>query len=152
MKKILFCLIVLFVAGCAKWETLAPNADGVLTVRVENFVISFVYGSPDTLEIYNQNWESGWVNIARQETWSSYFDIFDQDVPGRTFVSEVVFFEKGDKIQIRIDIEDSDGENQTEYSYFRLGKVIREGYTDEAETETIEFHREGKWLVADITL
>ncbi|MDD5173020.1 MAG: hypothetical protein PHG59_02655 [Patescibacteria group bacterium] len=143
-------IICFFLLGsCAKWEVLSPNANGELALRVQNVEICFLY-KEQKIEVYNKNWESCWVNIARLETWSNYYSIFDRPVGGRNFVSEKAFFESGDKIQIKIYLDNSENEKTEIYSYFRLGKVVYDG--DETNAETIEFHREGEYLVAEITL
>ncbi len=158
MKKTLSVMIVMiFLVGCAKWDVVAPTVNGDITVSPEGygFVISFIYGPekaglPDTLEILNPYWEGVRMDISHKVSWSSYQEIFHDWVPGRTLISELVFFEKGYKIQIKIDMEDSDGEGQTIYTYFQLGKIVYNG--NETEAEIVEFRQEGRCLIAEITL
>lgn len=158
MKKILLSVVVLiFLSGCAKWDVVAPSSDGDITIKPEGyeFVISFIYGPdksglPDTLEIMNPYWEGVRMSISHRVSWSSYQEIFEGWIPGRTFISELVFFEKGYKIQIKIDMEDADEGNQTVYTYFQLGKVVVNG--DYENAEILEFRQEEKSLIAEFEL
>lgn len=139
MKKILVLLMVFLLAGCTKWEEL-ELINGERTIVLLNVEITFRYkvktdtlttdiGTIDTLyyaeqeiEVLNKNHGGAEVRVSRRvkDCWSDYTEIFYSWIGGGQSVCEHVYFERKDKIEVRIKVDNWTDEDPVRYTYFKL--------------------------------
>lgn len=122
MKRTLFLLAVFCLVSCTKWEEI-ELIDGKRTLEVMNVEITFDFNEQQ-IGVLNKNHGGAEVRISRRvnDCRFDYTEIFYSWVGGRQSVCERAYFDHGDKIEMRIKIDNWTDEDPVRYSYFKLSK------------------------------
>ncbi|PIS29588.1 MAG: hypothetical protein COT43_03430 [Candidatus Marinimicrobia bacterium CG08_land_8_20_14_0_20_45_22] len=94
--------------------------NGQLSIELLNVEITFDYNEEE-ISVFNKNWNSARVTISRRESWGEYLEIYDRRILGRVTSTSTAYFESGDRIKVKIQTQNDQGEEITKESYFELG-------------------------------